>query len=215
MKIVLILFCLFLFAGNTYSQTRIGIVLQGEFDRAVIKGTQSNSHLGPRIRQRPYIGVKFGVITQFDIYNNFKLESQIGFTIRGISYTRNTNSLIQKNRGSYNLFGMEIPICLVIEFPSSSYTAKKYIGIGPVFNYNLFGIWKYNERGLPYTKQKMIFSENKWSRYTFGLTYFIGLEDSENQNIRLGVNYAVNPLAYSVTGNVYNHQLFISYSAFF
>ena len=215
MKFILILICLFLFTGDIFCQTKIGLVLQGEFNRALIQGEQPNSHLNQNIRQLLYIGGKFGVITQFDLFNNLKLESQMSFTIRGFSYKQNINSIIQKNRGSDNLFGIEIPLCLVIEFPSKTYIAKKYLGAGPLFNYSVLGVWKYKETGQPYRKEKIAFTENDWARITWGLTYFIGMEDSENQNIRLGINYAVNPVVHSFTGNAYIHQVFISYLVFF
>ncbi len=214
MQILLVSILLSFF--SSFCQTKFGIILQGEFNRGFIKGSQSNSHLIENvIKQRVYVGGKFGILSQVDLYKNIKIESQVGFNIRGISYKRNQDSLIKKNRGSYNLFGIEIPLCVIIEFPSQEYTSKNYIGFGPVFNLHMTGIWKYNEVGQKYIKQKMTFSETDWSIFDYGITSFIGLEDSQNQNLRIGINYFTKGLQNSITGKVKNNQLFVTYCYLF
>lgn len=198
------------------AQPQLGITFQFEINKAFSNGNDLANNISSSKSQTKFgYGGKFGLIGQYPLNNNFSVESQLGISTRIFRYKNNIDSFTNKNVGSYTFVNLEIPLYLLLEWPNQRYTSKKYFGFGPLLDFNLRGISKYNETDLPFEKKHLNLSNNQWRNLYYGLAIFVGFEDSESQNLRFGLNYFPSGIFKSSLATIQYAQAFICYSYFY
>lgn len=186
---IFILLSLIFFTGtkSKAQNLRIGIHASGGVSFPFVpkkNDTDSLSSLYGIPKGRPNGLFSVGLTAEYKLNQMFRLEGQLQYRYVGWRYKIQDKAI----KGSFRYSHVDMPLHLLITFPHNAYSYHRYIGFGPSLSYILHSTQLYKDKGLPLFKSDMSFDVYKIPRYIKSIDAFIGVEDSEKNSIRAGVN---------------------------
>jgi hypothetical protein len=191
MKHSLLLLFILTFSSILHAQSKGGLKISLLTHASTVNGFDTSNYITTSKKSYGfYPALNVGFLFQLAISKNLFLEPQLLASLNGQRYIGTDARTNITTKGSINNIAVEIPLNILVKFLFKKSSGNIQLGGGPFYRHNVYGLQKEKNTNIAYKKEEIKFNNtNGFTLSELGLNAFVGLEDADDNCLRIGISY--------------------------